>query len=317
MNGGRAEFPLDFYTEAVCHEIVAAFVQFQLTYARSGDAIIAKLDRYADLLRQATGLPRAAPNPRDENAPLFLLCPYLAFRSTRDPWWERTQQMWASAAGLPNARDLSPVVAVQDVNSLQTAIAQLPTELANVAFFWVTDFDERRVSEEMLRKVRNAVSAQSENRKLVNLYGGYFSICLGKFGLFGFNNGLGYSESRNWPELAGTGAAPARYYVPALHAFLTKERATRLFEIDSYFHCRCVECVGRPDAPRTLEYQGLKRHFALTRQQEMSTCEQLSINELVMDLQESYEHARRANQELPRRFKLPYEHLRRWANVLA
>jgi hypothetical protein len=57
-------------------------------------------------------------------------------------------------------------------------------------------------------------------RSLVNMYGGFFSICLRHAGLAGFGNGLTYSESREWPALASTGAAPPRYYVRQLHAFL-------------------------------------------------------------------------------------------------
>lgn len=85
-------------------------------------------------------------------------------------------------------------------------------------------------------------SLNSSGVELVNLYGGFFSICMYHAGLWGFNNGLGYSESRDWPQLEATGAAPARYYVPRLHAYLPVGTAQALIEVEPEFRCPCVVC---------------------------------------------------------------------------
>ena len=313
---GPAYFPAEFYTDSVCDEIVQSFVQFQTTYSDRGDDIRVKLDRYADLLSQATGAQSRPAASTTARAPVYVLCPYLAIRTLNDPWWEKNQSMWDSAIQMPNREAVSPVLAVQNIQHLDNALTQVPRQMADTVFYWVTDYDERKVSQENLMAMRQTIQSHSQTKRLINLYGGFFSICLGKDGLYGFNNGLGYSEYRAWPTLAATGAAPARYYLPELHAFLTPERAQRLLEVDEFFKCDCGECDGRINAPGTLDYQGLKRHFALARQKELVLCASESKFAIAARLEEAYRHALRAQAALPQRMSFPYAHLRRWGDVL-
>lgn len=190
--------------------------------------------------------------------------------------------------------------------------------LSDLIFFWVGNLDERRATSEELEAFWQAISSNEQNHRLVNLYGGFFSMCLHHGGLWGFNNGLGYSEFRNWPELAATGAAPARYYVRNLHMYLPPAQAQQIIDLDSFFACTCETCsaVGA-SAILGLGYHDLKKHFALARAWEKELVLSSSRDELANHLHEVED---RFNQHvgprLPERLRPAIGFLQRWAEVL-
>lgn len=160
------------------------------------------------------------------------------------------------------------------------------------------------------------MSELSNSYKLVNLYGGYYSILLSKFGLFGFNNGLGYSESREWPTLDATGAAPARYYVRRLHAFMPTAVASTLIEHDSAFACKCSVCRGTERLPNQLSYHELKRHFALARAWEIEQSTQRELSQLCDDMRSDAERVTAVHRHIPSNIRIPANHLLVWADAL-
>ena len=199
---------------------------------------------------------------------------------------------------------------------LEEAVLSVPGRLSSTVFFWVPGFDERAKSIAELRSLRTTVSALSGRRKLMNLYGGYFSILLGKVGLAGFNNGLGYSESRDWPTLDATGAAPARYYVRKLHAYMSTAAATSLVEEDPAFGCECSACGEGTRYPNELDYHQLKRHFALARAWERRMSEENSNSDLCDAMREDEARATRVRRRIPGNVRIPSDHLSRWATAL-
>lgn len=82
---------------------------------------------------------------------------------------------------------------------------------------WVDDFDENSVGEELLNDFIKLCKGLSENKKIINLYGGYFSVLLIKEGvLSGVCHGLEYGESRGVVPVGG-GIPMAKYYFYPLH----------------------------------------------------------------------------------------------------
>ena len=199
---------------------------------------------------------------------------------------------------------------------LEEAILHVPDHLSSMTFFWVPGFDERAKSIADLRSLRATISVLSGKRKLMNLYGGYFSILLGKVGLAGFNNGLGYSESRDWPTLDATGAAPARYYVRKLHAYMSTAAATSLVEADPAFACQCSACDEGARRPNELDYHQLKRHFALARAWEMQLSEENERSDLRDVMRDDQARATRVRRQIPGNVRIPSDHLSRWAAAL-
>jgi hypothetical protein len=325
---GRTAFDLAFWAPAVVGEMVTEIISRQRNYADNASIVHPKLDRYATLLATAMQ-EQGEPAPATEaKGPYSVLAPYFAVSGTSDPWWTVMQQVWTSCAALTDPADIIPVLCVDGrpktaadgVATLEALMPHLPNALSNVCFFWITNFDERKVTEPQLRKLWQVVAARPEGRELVNMYGGFFSICLRHAGLTGFGNGLTYSESRDWPALASTGAAPPRYYVRDLHAFLPPALAASLVDFDASFECPCDACTAwrrTGGSVASLPYHDLKRHFAMARRWELDLTATAPLSDIAWDLRDSNARADNArNSSLVLRALPSTEFLERWAAVL-
>ncbi|QTF71145.1 hypothetical protein [Arthrobacter woluwensis] len=328
VSSGSGTLSPAFYSPAVVQELVTEIIERQRTYASHAPVVRKKLDRYAALLAEAMqqqGEPAPTTNAKQ---PYVVLSPYFAVSGTSDPWWTVMQEVWKAAAALPQPGDIIPVLCLDGrpkenadgVATLAETLPLLPSTLSTVAFFWITDFDERKVSESQLRSLWNVIADRPAGRKLVNLYGGFFSICMRHAGLRGFGNGLTYSESRAWPALASTGAAPPRYYVRDLHVFMSPAVAAVLESVDPSFACPCGACVdwrATGQSIASLPYHELKRHFALARNWELDVTAVTLPANIADQLESARDRAMAAIEGNLVLGSLPsLEYLTRWAAVL-
>jgi len=308
------EFDAGLFTHQVIDEMVGSVVTFQRTYGQRAADVRGRLDRYRGLLALATGKVTDVPN--DGPAPTFVLAPYFAARSMSDDWWHVNQKIWAACLKLPNPEAISPVIAIEmeGLDALEEAFKRIPRGLGQTCFYWIAGFGERRASPSELRLVWDVVRQTDARIHLVSLYGGFFSVCMSYAGLWGFNNGLGYSESRSWPDLPTTGAAPPRYYVPALHLFQPQGVAQLLIETEPAFACTCQVCAkGR--AIVSLTNMQLKAHFALTRNAEIRQVESQPKETVASSLEESSKLLEAVKLKIPS-VEINGSYLNRWATVL-
>lgn len=90
---------------------------------------------------------------------------------------------------------------------------------ANGILFWIDEFDEHQANSEFLKIVSRFVKKIKKKypgKPLINLYGGYYSQLLLKFGLDGVVHGPEYGESRSVVPVGG-GIPIARFYFPGIH----------------------------------------------------------------------------------------------------
>lgn len=323
-----ANFDTAFWTPEVVDEMVREVIRRQRDYASNGPAVQSKLDRYAALLAEAMAEQGEQRPARETKAPFCVLAPYFAVSGTDDPWWQVMLSVWDSCSALPEPENIIPVLcvdgrpqkAVDGVTTLETLLPLVPASLSSACFFWITNFDERKASEEQLRHLWRVVAEYPSDRSLINMYGGFFSICLGYAGLAAFGNGLTYSEFRDWPALNATGAAPPRYYVRDLHAFLSPAVAASLAAADDSFNCPCSACTdwrATGQSIASLPYHDLKRHFALARRWEMDTIENSTPDEVAAALRNAKDRLDIArNNNIVLRSLQPAEYLNRWSAVL-
>lgn len=328
VSSGSATLDPAFYTPAVVGELVTEIVERQRTYAGHAPVVKKKLDRYAALLAEAMQQQGAPAPTTDAGPPWAVLAPYFAVSGTSDPWWAVMQEVWAAASALPQPDEIIPVLCLDGrpkenadgVAALAEVLPLLPSTLSAIAFFWITNFDERKVSESQLRDLWNVIANRPDGRRLINLYGGFFSICMRHAGLDGFGNGLTYSESRDWPALASTGAAPPRYYVRHLHVFTSPAIAAVLESVDSSFACSCDACVdwrATGQSIASLPYHDLKRHFALAREWELDLTATTLLADIADQLEDARDRAVAASSGNLVLDSLPaLEYLTRWAAVL-
>ena len=323
-----ADFNTAFWSPDVVDEMVREVVRRQREYAANGPAVQTKLDRYAALLAEAMAEQGEQRPRRETKAPYCVVAPYFAVSGVDDPWWDVMLSVWNSCSSLSNPKDVIPVLcvdgrpqnAIDGVTTLESLLPLVPRSLSSACFIWITNFDERKAREAQLRHLWNVVADQAGDRSLVNMYGGFFSICLRYAGLAAFGNGLTYSEFRDWPALNATGAAPPRYYVRDLHAFLSPAVAASLVAADASFECLCSACsewraTGQSIA--SLPYHDLKRHFALARRWEMATTATSTPREVAATLRDAKERLDVArNNNIMLRSIQSAEYLNRWSAVL-
>lgn len=326
---GVAGFNPAFWSTSVVQEMVSEVISRQRNYAGSASAVQLKLDRYAKLLAEAMQQQGELPPTTYAKMPYAVLAPYFAVSGITDPWWAVMQRVWTSCASLSDSNQIIPVLCVDGrplsagagASTLGALLSRLPIALSSECFFWITNFDERKVTEAELRQLWQVIASQPEGRRLVNMYGGFFSICLRHAGLKGFGNGLTYSESRDWPALASTGAAPPRYYVRDLHAFLPPGLAASLIDLVPSFECPCDACAGWRSNGGTiasLQYHDLKRHFALARRWELDLTAGATLSNISGKLRDARLRAEeaRASNNLVLKALPSTEFLERWAAVL-
>ena len=130
---------------------------------------------------------------------------------------------------------------------------------------WIGSFSEHAATESELRKYKRFVSELSKNgRKIISLYGGYFSIILQKAGLYGITHGPGYGESREVTPVGG-GLPKPKFYFPSLHERLAFREV--LFAIrhiakwtsaEQYYNnvctCECCKKIVKNDIANFSKY---------------------------------------------------------------
>ncbi len=312
----RVTLGSEFYTLPVVREVVVELVSRQRDYGGRAGTLQAKLGRYQLLLAQARR-EEVSPTPISIGPPPdFVLLPYF-FSAGHDGWEAVNANIWEVASQVEQPEGLSPVIAATTPESLHHLLNSVPEGLSHTAFFWLDGFNERLSQTGLLQEVWAFVADQPAGRSLVNLYGGFFSICLSHAGLFGFSNGLGYSESRDWPELPATGAAPARYYVRSLHAHVTPAVAQLIVDLEPALRCDCPICAGAVSIIG-LSYHALKAHFALARRWELDLVANQSKAAIVEMLRRDWQVFDRViSPRFPRGIAQPgSDHLLRWAEVL-
>lgn len=332
-DGAPARFPSSFWTSPVVVQMVTEIVDRQRAYAANAPRVTKKLNRYAKLLAEAMHRQEAEVPPGDPSGPSAVLAPYFAVTGTSDAWWSVMKEVWAACGAMPDPSGISPVLCVgprldqtasgtsvtDGVGVLAELLSELPAALDRTAYVWITGFDERGVEEDTLRRLWRTVAVRPQGWDLINMYGGFFSICLRYAGLAGFGNGLTYSESRAWPALAATGSAPPRYYIRDLHLFLPPATAAALIDAEPRFECPCNACAELRAAGGTIAampYHALKRHFALARAWELDVTATLPPRDVATTLRTAKQRLDTVRPRLPRGASPNGEHLARWANVL-
>lgn len=153
---------------------------------------------------------------------------------------------------------------------------------------WVSGLEELTLPGPQLAVYARAVREATERGQATfALYGGFFHVLLGGFGLGGASHGIGYGEYRSWLELPRSGPPPARYYLRRVHRYVSQELAYQLYLRDrALVECDCLECEGQP--PIGLDYHALMKHSVWSRADEVAAWAGLAPREAAERLEGEY-----------------------------
>jgi len=193
-----------------------------------------------------------------------------------------------------------------------------------------------------LSALRDLVETLSSKIEVYNMYGGFFSLALSKFGMKGINHGVGYGEQKDVVPVIGQAIPIVRYYLPSIHRRLGVpdiERCFRDLEIrepnDFYEQiCDCAICRGvinssvnqfrlfgemqppKPGKKRSTQTPDAARrcrfHFLLTRIRERDWLKKATLKEIRDSLMVANE--KWGSQPTVQRYT---PHLRAWGAALA
>ncbi|NBD34368.1 MAG: hypothetical protein GVY30_00025 [Chloroflexi bacterium] len=285
--------------------IAKKWVEFNLGYTE----VDAKFQKYAERLGERI-------LPQDAKTPKYIIAPYFMASGVEDPWWERSQRFFElTKEAVGSDSECLRVVAVKSADALPDAIESISEERIGL---WVNDLHELTTDPaDLAGYLRGIRAASASEISVFALYGGFFSVIASKVGLNGSCHGIGFGEHRKWVELPSSGPAPARYYSPALHRYVSQEDAYQLWRIDEeFFGCQCAECKGQN--PLRLDYHELMKHSVRCRAEEISNWRQFRLDEISAKLKEQYarfietvESANIAERDKDRLLRLP-RHLPNW-----
>jgi hypothetical protein len=309
--GQTAPTPTAFGAARVA-SLAANWVDFNVGF----DEVKSKVfDKYASRLGEAVVSDK-------KSLPSVILPPYFMADSISDPWFAVSVELWEAAVKSADGTGIEvlQVLASTRADGLQGMLDRV--NAGRDVVVWVSALDELRAKYSELLAYGEAIrDASGRGVAPFALYGGYFSILLGKFGLRGSSHGVGFGDHRDWIELPSSGAPQARYYVYALHRYVSVDLAVALWRISP----NLIVDAGSDDplvSPGSLSYHDLMRHSLAMRAREIEDAQARSTMELKLSLTAAAEAFSLAVAQLPgpvsmrRRAEELYSHLGLWAEVL-
>lgn len=302
----------DQFDVARCQTIARSWVEFNVGYTSVSSKHFAK---YAKRLGREIA-------PTNSQLPRLILAPYVMSSGSDDGWWEVSDRLYtetvAAARGARTNIDVFRVVAAKSAAALEELLTK-PSAAEPGVFIWVDNLHELDSSvEDLVRYGRAIREANERGLGTWALYGGYFSVVMGRFGLAGSSHGIGYGESRQWKELPSSGPPPARFYLPRVHRYVATDLAEFLWN-------EAPELVNSPvysGSPAALDYHDLMAHSVKCRQAEINDCENLSAEAISQSLrQTNYEFSEALNtltipSALRRKAIDAHIHLPQWASAI-
>lgn len=214
----------------------------------------------------------------EELKPQVILAPYFLIDGINTESYKLNLEIIEKAIALKDKDKLYAVLALEgyllskDPNRI---ISDFAKEGVDGFCVWISDFREYDEDPKILEKYVEFFEELSKvGKPVINLYGGAFSVFIGKLGLIDcVVQGIGYGEHRN-PFVQATSGYPKRYYIPKIHRFVPIHLAQELLAAVPELRCRCDFCLKAnllETSEEKIRADYLKKHYVLSRWKEKQT----------------------------------------------
>lgn len=156
--------------------------------------------------------------------PCFFIAPYFYMESsTIDRWLNINQDLITESKRASGNRKVYGEIVIdrgildkqKDLDRIANAYLKLDT--CDGYLLWISDLSEHDSALPTLQGLKNLVEVLAKSHKpIVNLFGGYYSLLLTKFGLSGVCHGPGYGEERDVIPVGG-GLPTSKFYLTPIH----------------------------------------------------------------------------------------------------
>lgn len=264
--------------------------------------------------------------------PLFLTTPYFYFTSIDDPWYEISIKIAKQSIKLKGKHKLYVILCFsKELLCHEDYIEKVVKDYNGFDGYliWISDFDEKIVSEEYLSGLKIFVNKLSKSKKpIFTVYGEFFSLLLSKLGLTGYSRGICYGDSKSVDAYVTGGRPPRRYYLNLLHIKLSESIARTFFSDNPGLLCKCKICSEVLRKVRSTEnvkkigeffdnidfIKEAKQHFMVMHTKEIDTISKNSLETLKKELEQEYEKSEKLNLGV---YGISNRHIKRWKQILA
>lgn len=265
--------------------------------------------------------------------PRAVIPPYFVFNSVDDDWYKLSLACAKKTVALAGKLEVSPVICCAISTLNDTGIETIATDYAKFdrVFIWIDNYVQTSVTSSDIKKVRKLLQAlRDAGVELEALYGGYLLIMSRFDGMSAISHGILYTQNKSTTIVPGSGGAPERYYIPAIHEFRSLSQTDLIVHKHPELICDCVICKehldGNPD--KIIAYKDnpdlLVRHFLRCRRREADEIEKNSPAEESTTLRKVFKKYHDSFCALPNPDALKVsskmqglDYLNEWANAFA
>jgi hypothetical protein len=255
--------------------------------------------------------------------PGLVFAPYFYVEPNRtEEWLSLNLSLMQKTASLGLSASVHGVICanvshLKNEKLISTLLERLPNTGATGIWLWFSSFFEESAEEEELRRYRDLVRGLSDKMEVNVMHGGFFSLCLSKYGMHKVSHGVGYGEQKDVVPVIGQSIPTVRYYLPPLARRLGVPDIERAFDAlgiktPEDFHrrvCGCAVCRGvittsldefssfgdtqfsRPTAKRAAQTPAAAKrcrfHFLLSRLGERDRIRKVPLDDILRQLNEA------------------------------
>jgi len=251
----------------------------------------------------------------------FIVAPYFYFNSIQDDWYKINIKILNEFNDLKiNNHKYVIICFNKDILLQERDIEILSSDFlkSNIDGYllWINSFDE--TNEQMIyfdNLIKLIHNFSHNNKKIINLYGSYFSILSSYWGMSGHVSGVNSRDLREVNEMLIGGGPPGgpipRYYIPPLHTRVVIDQGVRMIRQFNEFQCDCPVCQTNrhgynPSIDRSEGRRIMNRHFLYIRNKEINDVKTHSYADTFSQIDQIYRQY-----EMSRAI-LPISHLRNW-----
>jgi hypothetical protein len=281
----RPLVPEDLASPQAVKSITEAWIKFQLEFR-----VLKEEQRKLEKYRKLLGID-AMPDIKN---PQRIVPPYFQFGAVGDPWYQVNLRCIEAASHIGDPNQITPVIHFTSWAGIAdwAAIAKCISAAGiKSIFLYPNNFKEHEAADIDLERYLACVKTLTDAKlEILALHGGYFAILLGKKGLAGFGNGVGYGEWRDSGYHRG-GTAEVRIYVPKLHRFLDPAIAQALVNRSGDYFTSDSDLLSEyalAKNPLTqVQSEEALDHFMECRNQEIEFVRENPIKALVAELNQT------------------------------
>jgi hypothetical protein len=226
--------------------------------------------------------------------PQYVIPPYFFLSLDENGWLDLNKRAIQEALKIEEPEKIAAEIVIEKQILFSDSYANKIVETYNsideikTLLIWMDNFNETEVSSGYLKRFAQFLE-KFENKNIINLYGGHFSLLLCKKGtLKGFCHGPGYGEHRGVKPVGG-GIPTAKYYLPYISKRIDFELALQVLKKKDllnkrYFSeiCNCQICrqLLSPEPNEINIYEYAKYMMSSTGKSQIPTEDTLINNQL-------------------------------------